>query len=110
MDTIHARTALLTRQAELRGRSRSVTADLRHERDPLTPDFADQAIQRANDDVLEAIGSSARSELQQISRALARLDRGTYFSCTTCGERISAARLLAVPHADRCARCAARTS
>jgi RNA polymerase-binding transcription factor DksA len=109
MDTASARAALKARQMELRGRSDSVTADLRHERDPLTADFADQAIQRANDDVLEAIGESAKHELLQIGHALSRLDAGTYFSCAECGAAIAEGRLRAIPYTDRCTQCASRT-
>jgi RNA polymerase-binding transcription factor DksA len=100
------RTRLITRQAELRSREARVNADLRHERDPLTADFADQAIQRSNDEVLAVISDSAASELSQISVALRRLDAGQYTTCASCGEEIAAERLATVPYTDRCVRCA----
>lgn len=109
MDMSKTRNRLLQRQAELRGRSDRVTADLRHERDPLTPDFADQAVQRANDDVLEAIGESAKIELAYIGRALLRLDAGTYGDCAVCGGEIATARLEAIPYTDRCTHCAEKS-
>lgn len=105
-DVSTIRSHLLKRQAELRNRESSANADLRHERDPLTADFADQAIQRSNDEVLAAISDSAASELSQISVALRRLDAGQYTICAACGEEIAAERLATVPYTDRCVRCA----
>lgn len=100
------RASLIKRQSELRNREDRVNADLRHEKDPLTADFADQAIQRSNDEVLAVISDSAANELRQISVALRRLDAGTYTTCATCGEEIAAERLATVPYTDRCVRCA----
>lgn len=100
------RDQLRKRQAELRIRSESASADLRHQRDPLVADFADQAVQRSNDDVLAAISDSATNELNQISVALRRLDAGHYTTCAGCGAEIAAERLRTVPYTDRCSRCA----
>ncbi len=100
------REQLLKRQAELRLRSESATADLRHQRDPLVADFAEQAVQRSNDEVLAAISDSATSELNQISVALRRLAAGHYTTCAGCGAEIAAARLRTVPYTDRCSSCA----
>ena len=41
---------LRLRRSELLQRAERVDADFRHERDPLVADFADQAIQRSNDE------------------------------------------------------------
>jgi DnaK suppressor protein len=101
------REQLLKRQAELRNRTERADADLRHEREPLPADFADQAVQRSNDEVLAAISDSAKGELNQISVALRRLDAGQYATCAACGEDIEPARLKSIPYTDRCARCAA---
>ena len=100
------RDQLLKRQAELRNRTASASADLRHQRDPLVADFADQAVQRSNDEVLAAISDTATGELNQISVALRRLDAGHYTTCAACGEEIAAERLRTVPYTDRCSRCA----
>ena len=80
------REQLLKRQAELRNRTERADSDLRHEREPLAADFADQAVQRSNDEVLAAISDSAKGELNQISVALRRLDAGQYTTCAACGE------------------------
>jgi len=101
------RERLLQRQAELRQRTERANADLRHQREPLAADFADQAVQRGNDDVLAAISDSAQGELNQISVALRRIDAGQYTTCAGCGTEIAPERLKTVPYTDRCATCAA---
>ncbi len=100
------RDQLLKRKAELRNRTERADTDLRHERDPLSADFADQAVQRSNDEVLSAISDSARSELGQIDVALRRIDAGHYNTCAACGKVIAPERLRSVPYTDKCAACA----
>lgn len=100
------RERLLARRAELMARAQKARADLQRKDEALSPDFAEQATQRENDDVLGAIESSAREELAGISRALERLREGEYGYCSRCGAHIDPERLEAVPHADRCASCA----
>lgn len=106
MKEAEIREQLLARRAELSHRSKRVRADLSHANDPLVADFADQATQRENEDVLSAIGESADDEIAKLTAALQRLERGEYGSCLKCGGAISAQRLQAVPYADRCAECA----
>jgi RNA polymerase-binding transcription factor DksA len=107
-DTQLIRARLLARRAELLGRREAVTADLRHEREPLVADFADQATQRENEEVLQGIEQSTRGVLRQINVALERVERGEYFRCSRCGNDIEAERLQAIPEADQCACCARR--
>ena len=106
VDTESVRARLLLRRDELRDRASQASADLRHESDPLSADFAEQATQRENDDVLGAISHSARSELNQLEAALRRLALGRYETCSICGEPIDEGRLRAVPYTDRCCSCA----
>jgi len=98
---------LKARRDELSGRLSEVRADQRRVREPLSLDSSDRATQRENDDVIDAIGSSAESELIEIRKALGRMEAGTYGRCTRCGSRISVARLHAIPYALRCSDCAA---
>lgn len=106
MDTNTVRERLLQRRDELRQRASEASADLRHETDPLSADFAEQVTQREHDDVLGAISSSAQAELQQVEAALRRLASGRYTTCAACGEDIEPERLAAVPYTDRCRTCA----
>jgi DnaK suppressor protein len=100
------RDRLLKRREELRQRASDASADLRHEADPLSADFAEQVTQRENDDVLGAISHSARAELQQVEAALRRLALGRYTTCSVCLGDIEPERLAAVPYTDRCRACA----
>lgn len=109
MDTETVRARLLQRREELENRAMSAKADLRHESDPLSADFAEQVTQRESDEVLGAISESAREELRQIQAALRRLEAGTYTTCAVCGEPIEEGRLAAVPYTDRCRNCADET-
>src|SRR3984893_14629009 len=106
VDTNAVRDRLLKRRDELRQRASDASADLRHEADPLSADFAEQVTQRENDDVLGAISHSAREELQQVESALRRPATGRYATCSVCGEDIEPERLDAVPYTDRCRSCA----
>ena len=101
-----AREWLLARSAELRARMSRVQDDLRRESTPLPRDAPDAAIVMENDEILRAIDETARSELQQIGRALERVDAGTYGLCEACGARIDAERLRVVPYAAQCRDCA----
>jgi len=101
------RESLLARGAELRDRARRIQDDLGRRTTPLPRDAPDAAVAMENDEILEAIHESARSELRHIERALARLEVGTYGLCEKCGGRIAIDRLRAVPYAVECQRCAA---
>ena len=106
MDTEAVRVRLLKRREELQTRASRASADLRHESDPLSADFAEQVTQRESDDVLGAISESAQQELRQLRAALQRLADGHYTTCAVCGEAIEEERLQAVPYTDRCRTCA----
>jgi RNA polymerase-binding transcription factor DksA/mono/diheme cytochrome c family protein len=79
--------------------------DLSRTLEPLSHDSDDRAIQLENDESLQAISQAAISELEDIDVALDRIARGSYGICRTCGHKISAARLAAVPQATICQRC-----
>jgi RNA polymerase-binding transcription factor DksA len=94
---------LRARLAELTERSDEIGDDLRG---PLDADYAEQAVDLADDEALEGVDEVLRAEARQIGFALTRIDNGTYGSCTNCGERIALARLEAEPAATRCIKCA----
>ena len=96
---------LTARHAELAQRLERINQDVRHTRKPLEADFAEQATERENDQVLDALGESLRAELAQIAVVLGQLDRGEYGVCEVCGEKIPCARLEALPNASRCVTC-----
>ena len=69
-------------------------------------DSAEQAQERENDEVVDAIGNETAQSIREIQSALARIEDGTYGICARCGEEISEGRLQAVPEATRCVNCA----
>ncbi|WP_152220400.1 TraR/DksA family transcriptional regulator [Pseudomonas sp. SCB32] len=71
-----------------------------------SPDFAEQAQQRQNDDVLRALLAEAEAGMRLVGLARLRLADGTYGFCARCGEPIEARRLQALPAAEHCLRCA----
>ncbi len=99
---------LRIRQQELMERIAQISAEVRHQDIPLPSDFEDQATERENEEVIDALGSAARRELDQINRTLQHIDNGEYGDCRDCGRKISAARLEALPFASRCIGCAGR--
>lgn len=97
---------LRSRRFELATRRQRIEKDLSRQNDPLVTDASDQAIQTENDEPLTAIAEAATQEIAIIDVALERLAQGKYGVCAVCGDTIASDRLLAVPYATRCARCA----
>ncbi len=69
-------------------------------------DSSEQAQERENDEVVDAIGNETRISLREVRAALDRIESGTYGECEVCGEDISLGRLQALPEATRCLSCA----
>ena len=89
------RPALDQLAAEYSKRAEAIRRDLGRSH---SPDFAEQAQQRQNDDVLRALLAEAEAGM--------RLADGTYGECARCGEAIEERRLRALPAAEHCLRCA----
>ncbi|MEW2510852.1 TraR/DksA C4-type zinc finger protein [Streptomyces sp. NPDC046870] len=71
--------------------------------DEHDPEGASTAFERAH---VAALLSQAREHLDDLDRALERLERGDYGRCERCGEPIPAERLEVRPAAKTCVRCA----
>ena len=52
-----------------------------------------------------ALDAATRAALEDLAVALARLDDGSYGTCTSCGLPIPVPRLEAVPTTQRCVHC-----
>lgn len=102
-DTI--RENLTSRYNEIQARLQKIMMDRRHVNKPLEKDFAEQAIETENDEVLDALDNRIRFEMEQIERTLERIEAGEYGICAECGEKIPEKRLMAVPEASRCVSC-----
>ena len=94
MSTIDPRQALDALAAEYARRAEAIRRDLGRSH---SPSFAEQAVQRQNDDVLRALLAEAEDGLRQVERARERLAAGRYGECVGCGEPVGAARLAALP-------------
>jgi len=99
---------LKARRDSLQHRLSAVERDASHREEPLSADFAEQAVERENDEVLDAIGLEAQHELELIGKAIKRIEEDRYQECEECGNDIAAPRLQAVPFADLCIECAER--
>ena len=55
---------------------------------------------------MDYLGNSARTEIEMIKQAIARIDKGQYGTCQICGEPIGKERLEALPFSSMCIKCA----
>ncbi len=92
------------RLAELEHRLSRIKRDQTQEH---SSDSAEQAQERENDEVVDAIGEETRVAIAATRAALGRLDEGSYGICENCGATISEGRLEAMPEATHCIKCAA---
>ena len=95
---------LRSRLAELQSRLASIKSDVTRSH---SGDSAEQAQERENDEVVDAIGNETAQSIREVTRALERIVDGSYGICDVCGEEIGEARLRIKPEATRCVNCAA---
>ena len=95
--------ALEARLDKLLARTAAIEKDLRS---AVHPDSEERATERQNDEVLERLGDSERTQVVQVRRALARIEAGSYEACEQCGNPVGQARQAALPEATRCRACA----
>ena len=97
-------TQLREQLTRLTGRVGKIEGDLRSMPDR---DWTERANELENDEVLEGLDEMSLAEMGQIREALRRIENGSYGVCSSCGQRIGADRLLAVPTTVTCVECAA---
>ena len=90
----------------LQDRLRRIRADRSRSNGPVDADFAEQAVERENDEVLEQLDSVTLTELGKVEHALSHLAKGRGNRCECCGKTISRKRLAAMIHAPQCETCA----
>lgn len=95
---------LLKMKQQVSDRLDAIDQDIRHE--GMSADWAEQALERENDEVLESLGNTSEIKLAKIKQALKRIEAGEYFFCSECGEEIPAARLELLPFTTHCVSCA----
>ncbi len=90
-----------------------IRAELERERDELRSqlgeqgidfdeNFADSGQVAAEQGENKVLAAQLRAELDEVERALAKLEDGTYGVCEVCGEAIAEARLEAMPATRFC--------
>ena len=67
------------------------------------------AVENVSRDMLAATLERERGTLKEIESALARMEKGKYGTCDSCGVPIPKARLDALPWARLCIHCAERS-
>ena len=91
------------RLAQMQSRLASIKKDVTQSH---SGDSAEQAQERENDEVVDAIGNETAQSIRVIQAALNRIEDGSYGICDSCGKDIGEGRLAAVPEATRCVNCA----
>ena len=96
---VNARAALEAERESLQGQ----LAALGHGgSEPTDHGFADSSLVAAEEGEYRALAANLESLLEDVERALVKLDEGTYGRCDQCGEPIAPARLEAMPASRFC--------
>ncbi|WP_239087984.1 TraR/DksA family transcriptional regulator [Planosporangium mesophilum] len=110
VQTASIRAALQARLEDLRAEHRELVADITtQERGLLVPDAGDDVVdigtKAFNREQEISLANAVRERIDQVERALERLEKGGYGWCEGCGEPIAAARLAVYPSATLCVTC-----
>ena len=100
-DVVHLR-------EEIRDAEQEIVGLLRDGGDGAGNDQADVGSTTLERDHEMSLANNARDMLDQIERALAKIDDGTYGVCESCGNAIGKGRLQAFPRATLCVSCKER--
>ncbi len=92
-----------SRRDDLSKRLSSIKKDVTRR---TSADWSEQAQERENDEVIDALGNEAEAELNLINKALDRMSNDDFGCCNSCGNEIASARLIAMPYAEFCIKCA----
>ena len=103
MMTTQLKSKFTQRIIELQQRIGAIHRDFAGGRDA---DWSEQARERENEEVLNALESEAKVEIQHLSNAITRMENGSYGVCQGCGEDIAQQRLQVQPAAEKCIQCA----
>jgi DnaK suppressor protein len=102
MSTDNRKAAMQSKLVDMEKRLAAVTRDITK---TLSSDFAEQATERENDDVLEEIAKETKLSIAHLKAALQRIADENYGRCGSCGEEIAAGRLDALPESTLCVKC-----
>lgn len=102
-DLAAARERLQAQLSELESRRAHIAEDLA---EPINADSSEAAVEMEDDAALEGQGALVEREIASVTRALGRIEDGSYGACVRCGGDIAPARLEARPEAALCIDCA----
>lgn len=105
LDVTVYKTKLLSLKDEIASRINAIEKDLRHEEHAIEKDFAEQATQLENEEVLNSLDNEAKATAMEINKALLRIENNTFGRCTICSEQINEQRLTITPYASMCIPC-----
>ena len=92
---------LIEERARLLDQASHAGAGIESEREP---DTADGSATLEQERVL-AVTAELRATLEEVNRALEKIEQGTYGRCDSCGKAIPAERLEILPQASLCVSC-----
>ena len=97
---------LMEKLDELTSRLNKIEQDIHHRESPVSADFAEQATETENDEVLAALEDETSATIANIKNSLKRMEQGSYGVCAVCGVEIPEERIKALPYTDKCFDCA----
>ncbi|MFN4217025.1 MAG: TraR/DksA family transcriptional regulator [Brevinematales bacterium] len=82
----------------------NIRGETSEERNPFETDgdVVDQADMLSTASLVEGLSNTQKRTLEEVLRALQRIENGVYGKCTVCGEEIDEERLEAIPYAEKC--------
>ena len=110
LDVITYKKTLLSLGDEINARINDIEKDLHHEEHAIEKDFAEQATQLENEEVLNSLDNESRATVMEINKALLRIENNTYGRCIMCNEPINEKRLAVTPYASMCVPCTEKDS
>ncbi len=99
---------LLLRQSNLNSSLEKIKVEIEETSKTQTgfhADFLDHAKEQSDLAALFEMSEQYMKEKDQVSIALARIEKGTFGECLDCGDAISTKRILAQPSANCCLEC-----
>jgi RNA polymerase-binding protein DksA len=102
MNAKRARELLERRHTDLEAIVRAATDDTGSMDEPV--DAADVATETLERELDQSVRGSAEASLQDVDRAVQRIEKGTYGICPVCKEPIPDERLEARPEAEFCVK------
>jgi DnaK suppressor protein len=95
---------LVQRRTQLTSNLKSGLVEIGNQEGHHLADLEDIDNIQDNDAVFEVVNNASAS-LEQIEKAIEKIDKGTYGTCEDCGLPISEERLKALPFAIQCIEC-----